>query len=386
MSIPLLASTAANAEASQIIGTINGVIQNINSQALIGANAPTSLRNAVIGGDFGVNPWQRGTSFTGITSSLTYTADRFAALGGASSSISVSRQTGTPVPGFAAHARFGRASSNADLDPIKFIQVLTSAASTRFQGLPFVLSFYARAGANFSPASSLLTVTVGTGTGADESAANFAAGSWTAYAGVTLYSSAGVSATGVTLTTSFQRFTLSGVVPAAATQVGFNFAMTPVGTAGASDYFEVTGVQLEVMPQGGVSATPFEWRPAPIERMLCQHYFYRLNEGGVAVKQLMGQANTTQIASLLVKFPVPMRTVTTTSLATTTATVGSQTLTAAAGTATSSLSSLVVTASSATTESMNLTGTLAAAGMTAGHATYLIGGGSTGSISADAEL
>src|ERR1700684_364214 len=45
------------------------------------------FRHLIDGGDFTVNPWQRGNSFTAIASTLTYTADRFFAVGGASSAI-----------------------------------------------------------------------------------------------------------------------------------------------------------------------------------------------------------------------------------------------------------------------------------------------------------
>ncbi len=41
--IPLLASTATNAEASQIIGTINSVIQSINSNASTETKAPVAI-------------------------------------------------------------------------------------------------------------------------------------------------------------------------------------------------------------------------------------------------------------------------------------------------------------------------------------------------------
>lgn len=387
MAIALLSSTASNAEASQIIGTVNGVIQDINQNALLVSTSPTSLRNAVIGGDFGTNPWQRGTSFTTISNTLTYTADRFWALGGASSSISVSQQTGTPTTGFAAHLRFGRANSNSDTTAIKLGQVLTSAASTRFQGQPFVISFWARAGAGFSAASSALSVTVGTGTGSNESAANYASGSWTGYAGATLYDSTGAAGSTATLTTSFQRFSFAGVIPVAATQIGFNIAFTPVGTA-TNDYIEITGVQFEVMPQGGVNPTPFEWRPASLERALCQHYFFRVNEPASSCKIIQGQANTSTVASLLVNFPVPMLSAPTTAVTSTTCAVGSFTLTASAGAATSSLTStgLIVAANSGTVNGMNLTATLTAAGLTAGNTTFLIGGGGAGTISASAEL
>jgi len=384
--LSLLSSSPQYSEGSQIIPTVNSVIQQINSNALIGSVAPTSLRNAVIGGDFGTNPWQRTQSFSSITNTLTYTADRFWALGGASSSISVSRQTGTPVPGFAAQARFGRAAANADTTAIKFGQVMTSAQSTRFQGLPFVLSFWARAGSTYSAASNALNVTAGTGTGSSESAANYAAGSWTGYAGVTLYNQAGQSTTAVTLTTAFQRFSMSGVIPSTATQIGFNFAYTPVGTAGANDYVEFAGVQMEVMPQGGVTPTPFEFLPTPIVRQLCQHYFYRREEGNSSVKTLLGQCNSTTAASLLLTFPVPMRTMSTTSLSGTTVQLGSFAMTGPTGGTTSTLSSLAIVAHSGTTETINLLATLSGAGFTAGNSTYLVGGGGAGFISVDAEL
>lgn len=389
MSIPLVASTAANAEASQIIGTINGVIQNINSSALIGASAPTSLRNAVIGGDFGTNPWQRGTSFTTISNTLTYSADRFWAVGGASSSISISQQTGTPVPGFTAHLRFQRADANADTDAIKLGQVLTTVDSTRFQGQPFVLSFWARASSGFSAADSELDVAVATGTGTDESAVDYEAGSWTGQAAVTLYDQTGSAGSAATLTTAFQRFSFSGVIPLTSDQIGFNFAFTPVGTA-ATDYVELAGVQLEVMPQGGVQPTPFEWRPPSLERSLCQYFFYRLNEGQSGAAQLQGQVLTTSTAAFIVPFPVPMRRITTSSITTSTAVNGGWRATNPAGVVTGSLATatgLSLVAGSATTQSVLLNAILTQGSLTtAGQTTALVGAAGGGSISVDGEL
>jgi hypothetical protein len=47
---------------------------------------------------------------------------------------------------------------------------------------------------------------------------------------------------------------------------------TETGTAGANDYIDLTGLQLE---EGTVS-TPFESRPIGLELSLCQRYFVRL--------------------------------------------------------------------------------------------------------------
>lgn len=306
--IPLLASTPTNAEASQIIGTVNGVIQNINANALIGSVAPTSLRNILIGSDFNTNPWQRGTSFTGIANTVTYTADRWFAVGNASASISVSQQTGTPVPGFGAQARVQRASANADTHQINFVSIVESADVLQTQGLPVIISFYARAGAGFTSANSALGVTITTGTNANEGAATYISG-WTGAATPTLYNSTGAAATSVTLSTSFQRFALVTNIATAALELAVQFSFTGVGTAGASDYFEIEAIQLEVAPQGGTNATPFERRPIPLELALCQRYTQVLSQVvGASVSPIaLGTGSSATVARLPLPVKVPFR-------------------------------------------------------------------------------
>jgi hypothetical protein len=69
-----------------------------------------------------------------------------------------------------------------------------------------------------------------------------------------------------------------------------------------NNYIEFTGVQLEK----GTIATPFEFRPYPIELQLCYRYFWRLSGN---IYGLIGCA--TQINGSLIRFgltfPVPMR-------------------------------------------------------------------------------
>jgi hypothetical protein len=52
-------------------------------------------------------------------------------------------------------------------------------------------------------------------------------------------------------------------------QIGLNIQYIPVGTAGANDYFDITGIQLEL----GSVATPFEVRPGSVELGLCHRYY-----------------------------------------------------------------------------------------------------------------
>jgi hypothetical protein len=168
----------------------------------------------------------------------------------------ISRQS-TSLNGFPYCARVQRNSGATNTGPTYLVQAVESINGYQFQGKTATLSFYARAGANFSSSGSALTVNIETSTGTDQSYIAAWAG------GVSIPSSK-------TLTTSWQLFTVTGVVPATANQVAVAFVYTPTGTAGAADYFEITGVQLEQ----NIQPTPFEQRPIGTELALCQRYYY----------------------------------------------------------------------------------------------------------------
>ena len=81
-------------------------------------------------------------------------------------------------------------------------------------------------------------------------------------------------------------------------------ATSVVGTNGATFY--ITGVQLEV----GSTATSFDYRPYGTELQLCQRYYYKVKQDGVASARLgnFGQAYATTTAGVITNFPVEMRT------------------------------------------------------------------------------
>jgi hypothetical protein len=108
-------------------------------------------------------------------------------------------------------------------------------------------------------------VQLNTGTGTDQNALNGFTGS-----------ASPISST-ATLTTTWQRFTFTATLGSTITQIAPIFNYTPVGTAGANDYFEVTGVQLEV----GSVATPFHTYAATIQGELaaCQRYYQVVASG-----------------------------------------------------------------------------------------------------------
>ena len=372
----------------------------------IAGSQPLTFKNALIGGDFSVNPWQRGTSFAAIANTLTYTADRFFAVGGASSSIAVSRQAVTDFPaglGFTHALRFQRTAANANTAVIRLGQAMTSNNATRLAGRRAVLSFWAKAGANFSAAASFLAIVVATGTGSDESAANLVAGSWTGYASQSLFTAApGVvnvaspnggtfsgtqpqtvltAATGVTLTTSWQRFQLVMDVPETARQLGVLFNMTPVGTAGAADSYDINGLQFEAVAPEQPYASLFERRSAALEALLCYRFAYVLNEKATAAAvQANGMMSATNVQTVCIPLPIPMRTT-----PTVTVTAGTWrfnvagTLTAVGG---------GFAAGAAATQSPEAINVVGAVTATVGQATQLVSGAATwgGSIVASAEL
>lgn len=191
-------------------------------------NMQANFRNVIDGGDFTVNPWQRGSTFSAIANTLTYTADRFFAVGGASSSISVSKQAQTDVVGFSSSLRFGRG-GGTNTAVINLGQVLESADVIRLQGQQCTLSFWAKAGAQFSALNSALNVLVATGTGTNEGSAGLVAASWTGYSSLVLTpqgSGAASANVAQVITTAAVRYQFTFTVPATATELGVLFSLS----------------------------------------------------------------------------------------------------------------------------------------------------------------
>jgi hypothetical protein len=323
-----------------------------------------NFRNLIDGGDFGVNPMQRGTSqVSDISNSTTYGPDRWAFLGGASSAINWSTVADTTVTGFATALKFQRKNANADTAVIKMGQVLETADSWRCQGQQVTLSFYAKSGANYSGGA--LTALVVEGTGTNDTAAHMFAASWTAQA---------TDITGLaTLTTTMQRFVFTGTVSTAATQVGVVFQWTPSGTAGANDFVQLNGIQLEIGP----SATPFEHRDVQVELEIAQRYFYQINEPGAGVQVCIGVPSGTNTQVYVLPLPVQMRAAPTCAV-----TVGSFKVVVDGAAAAAATGLTNDTTHHANAVSLKSTATLSAAA----HSIILQGGGGVGLISASADF
>ena len=125
------------------------------------------------------------------------------------------------------------------------------------------LSFWAKAGANYSGGP--LSIVMINGTGTDQPVY--------AYTGSNTFSN-----TTQAITTTWTRYSVTATVPSNATELGFITLWTPTGTAGADDAAYFTGFQLEK----GSTATSFDYRPYGTELQLCQRYYYQsVNYGAV---------------------------------------------------------------------------------------------------------
>ena len=279
-------------------GTTGQVLAKASATDMDFAWATPSAGSSNVAGKNGVlnsnmTIWQRGTSNTGGG----YTADRFAAYQ-ASSLFVTSRQTAS-LTGFQFCLRNQRPSGNTNTGISYIYQDFESINSTIYQGQTVAFSFYARAGANFSASGSGLVARVISGTGTDQNSV---------LAGYT--SQTNVINQTATLTTSWQRFTYTGTVGSSINQIGLNFLWTPTGTAGAADFVEITGVQLEI----AASATAYSPNAATFQGELaaCQRYYVRFNAQDAYQPFGFGTGTSTTASQQVVSVPSTMRVVPTT--------------------------------------------------------------------------
>ena len=299
----LIAASANDTPARLAVGA-NGETLVADSSTSTGLRytAGNPISNPVINSAMQV--WQRGTSFALAASTFTYTADRWQAYR-AATGYTVSRQTTsdtTNLPNIQYSLRGQRDSGNTSTAEIYLGYSIESVNSIPYAGKTITLSFYARAGANWSPTSGNIRTRLFAGTGTDQNILN---------GGYTGASTPVDSNT--TLTTTWQRFTYTGSVPTNTTQLGLYMNAAPVGTAGANDWYEITGVQIDI----GSVALPFRTTGATIQGELAaaQRYFSKSFAQGTAIGTAtrtnavvgVGVASTSRPV-MGIQFPVTMRT------------------------------------------------------------------------------
>ena len=259
--VVLPSDTSIGNVSSTEIGYVDGVTSAIQTQLdskLTATTSITSNRNAFING--AMNVWQRGTS-TGTlpAGGGSYVGpDRWWYYNNGFTTSMSQQLCGATLPQFRNCLRVQRTSGQTSTVTAVLMSPQETINSVRFAGKNATVSFYARASSGLSNVNGL-QVFVNTGTGTDQS--NLGGGAYTGLA-----TPIGINPT---LTTSWQRFSGTAAIASTTTEIGVQLNFTASGTAGASDYFEITGIQLE---EGSV-ATPFEFEDYGTTLAKCQRYY-----------------------------------------------------------------------------------------------------------------
>jgi hypothetical protein len=277
---PTTAVTVGTDQSVTFAGTLAVQSQNMTPY--------TGFKNRIING--AMNVWQRGTSYSGTPSTTTYgSADRWGFF--SVSPLTASQSTSVPS-GFQYSLKLQRPNAAVTTVNLYALQVVESNNMIDLQGQSVTLSFWAKAGANFSASSNTLNFAINSGTVADQGANSSVGGGWTG--------STYPIITTATLTTTWTKYTATGTIPSNSLEVSSLFWFTPTGTAGADDAVYITGVQLEK----GSTATSFDYRPYGTELALCQRYAL-----GFTTSQGLG-AGLWYLAGYVIhqtQFPVQMR-------------------------------------------------------------------------------
>jgi len=238
-----------------------GIITVNNPLAGSGANLTgVNRKNIIINGDMRIA--QRGTT-AAMTTSMTYLSiDRWMAYMNGTAAGVFNRVAGEGE--FQYMAKWGRNASTAETGTPELRYTVESHDIIPLAGGVVTFSYYAKAGANYSDASSDLNIRVYTGTTADQG------GSGAGWAGT----ATPLSTTQV-ITTTLTRYEHQITVAAGVKEIQFNLFWSPVGTAGADDNVYITGVQLEI----GDTATPFEHRSYGEELALCERTYQTYGMG-----------------------------------------------------------------------------------------------------------
>ena len=280
-SVNLLAPSATTGQVGYSTGT---------NTALSYQPAFLAGKNKIINGDFGV--WQRGTSFSLLANSLTYTADRWASnRDGTGATVTASQQTFTPgtapVAGYES-AYFWQFAQTVAGSGGTYNQCLFQRIEDvrTFAGQTITISFWAKA-------DTTRNLIVGYNQ-------NFGSGG-----------SGSINAsTTISVTSSWTRYTLNYNLTALSSKTigtGSNLELyfqIPINTIQTWSFW---GVQLEA----GSTATSFTTATGTIQGELaaCQRYFQRFANGADNTSEFisMGQATSTSATVQTIRMPVVMR-------------------------------------------------------------------------------
>ena len=255
--------------------------------------ASSFLRNRIINGAMQIS--QRTAVNTNVAvgtgTSGTFGPDRFYGYT-ATAGLWNTLQVTTGVYDFPYANRLQRIAGQTLTSPIYWRQIIEYVNCVDLSGQTVTLSFYATAGANYSGGAS--NVNILTGTAGDQGATSLNTGAWTSLASP-------LSST-FTPTASRTQFTFTATLAAVA-ELAVSITYTGSGTAGASDYIDITGVQLEV----GTLATPFERQMYSTQLAMCQRYYQQYASANGLIVRGLPQTGTSGSVYFWIPSAVVMR-------------------------------------------------------------------------------
>lgn len=282
--------------------------------------------------------------------------------------------------GFAAVDTLWR-NSGSLAQPVCVHQEIPTLESTALAGKTVALSFYSAALAGLlADNQNQITASIYYGTGSDQGYGTMTASpaitpAWTGIA-------FSVNQQTVAISTTPTRYSVTGTLPATATEVGVALCFTPTTSTsgGVTDGFAFVGAQLEIAP----SPSAYEFHTVQADLAKAQRYFYRVTESATSATMRGTCSNlTSSISNCIVPFPVPMAKVPTMTYATGfgIAVAAQTSMTACTANATSTTAT-----SAAGTLSVLMSCANAAAGGALGTVTTWGDAGGTGTISASADF
>lgn len=246
------------------------------------AASSIGVMSAIINGEFRVSPQGVATA----PAALTYGPEGWATNvpGGAGTYLNAQ------AAGIIASQnswQVGRQAANASVAVVQAGTQIETADAYQFVGSLISCAFDVTFGANFSGA--LLTAEIHGGTGTDQNVFGPFAGD------IVLATATFTTAVGGSRV-NFQSVNPVGVN---ITQIGLVFKYTPVGVAGANDWFKISRVQLDVGVAQGYRPVPMEF-----ERMRCSNFFERAPEIGTNLPSWhgVGGANASVSAGIILNF------------------------------------------------------------------------------------
>jgi len=268
-----VSSATITALTATAISATTVTASTVTATAFVGGSVVSDyalgMKNLIINGDMRIDQRNFGAAVTISTSAFPYSVDRF--FGAAGGAAVTHQRVASGITGFPYALRMTGSAGNTSCD---IVQRIESSNIAHADSGKITFSFYAAHSAGGS-----VVVLLQEPTAADN------------YTAVNV----GYSQT-FTLTSALTRYAYTTTLSTSAVH-GLQVRMYDATGLGAGETLTTTGWQVEL----GDTATAFEYRPRPLELMMCQRYYYRAGYGA------SGNATDTTVIAVGTTHPTTMR-------------------------------------------------------------------------------